>query len=105
MSVTFTFDDVSCRALAHLVDTVRDHGVEFSLRSRGAETLGTFRSIAGSGTFAHDGRLLTVTILHEEGHFSALMVKGGLRQLVSEAVEHSDWGLDEARGLARRSFA
>jgi hypothetical protein len=67
--------------------TVREHGVEFFCSQVGSEVLGTFRSEAGSGTFAHDGERLTVTIVRDNGHFSKLMIKGGLRQLVSESIE------------------
>ncbi len=84
---TFAFDNVPPRAFAGLVATIKEHGVEFFCSSDGRETLGTFRSAAGAGTFAHDGKRLTVTITRDNGHFSRLMIKGGLRQLVGEAVE------------------
>ena len=86
--MSFTFDEVPRPAFLHLLDTIREHGVETPFyEMSGAETIGTFRSDAGSGTFSHDGQRLTVTIVRDNGHFSKLMIKGGLRQLVSEAVE------------------
>ena len=85
--VTFMFDHVSRAAFRRLVETVRHHGVEFSLSTRGSDALGTFRSESGSGTIAYDGDCLTVTILESKGHFPPRMIKGGLRQLVQEAIE------------------
>ena len=85
--MTFTFDNVSPAAFVRLIEAVRHNGVEFFFSESAKETLGTFRSEAGSGTFAHVGDKLTVTIVRNEGHFSNLMIKGGLRQLVSEAQE------------------
>jgi len=84
---TFNFDQVTSRAFDQLMQTLKTHGVEFFSSRSGTETLGTFRSEAGAGTFAYDGRTLTVTITHDSGHFSPLMIKGGLRQLVEEARE------------------
>ena len=85
---TFTFDQISTRAFTSLIDNVKNHGVEFFWSKGDGDNLGTFRSLAGAGTFAYDGNRLTVTILRDNGHFSRLMIKGGLRQLVSEAMEN-----------------
>jgi hypothetical protein len=86
--VTFHFENVMESAFDRLIETVKSHGVEMFFSSkRGAETVGSFRSVAGGGTFAYDGKQLTVTVLRDAGHFSRLMIKGGLRQLVQEATE------------------
>lgn len=85
--MTLSFDDVPPAAFSRLMETVKTHGVEFFHSKVGTESLGTFRSVAGAGTFAHDGKNLTITITRDNGHFSNLMIKGGLKQLVSEARE------------------
>ena len=85
--MTLFFDDVTPAAFLRLVETVKTYGVEFCHLKMGAEIDGTFRSVAGAGTFAYDSKNLTVTITRDNGHFSNLMIKGGLKQLVSEARE------------------
>ena len=90
--MTYTFDQVPGPAIDSLIDTIREHGVDFEFhRSRyGVETFrafGTFKSVAGAGSFEYFRKTLTVTITRDNGHFSRLMIKGGLRQLVGEAVE------------------
>ena len=85
--MTLAFNDVSPAAFLLLIDTIKTHGVEFFYSKYDSETVGTFSSVAGTGTFVHDGQRLTVTILTDGGHFSRLMIKGGLRQLVSEVLE------------------
>jgi hypothetical protein len=86
-ALTFFFENVGRPAFSRLIDTIKSHGVEFFISTKGPETVGTFRSIAGGGTFAYNGEQLTVTVLRDAGHFSRLMIKGGLRQLVQEAIE------------------
>jgi hypothetical protein len=85
--MTLSLDDVPPTAFSRLIETVKDHGVELFHSKVGTESLGTFRSVAGAGTFVYDGKILTVTITRDNGHFSNLMIKGGLKQLVSEARE------------------
>lgn len=84
---TFNFADVPQFAFDRLIEQVKGHGVEFFASRSGNEILGTFRSDAGAGSFAYDGQRLSVTIIHDRGDFPSLMITGGLRQLVQEAVE------------------
>jgi hypothetical protein len=93
--MTLSFDDVPPAAFARLIETVTCHGVKILQHYTFNPTvvtdeIGLFHSVAGEGTFAYDGKNLTVTITRNDGHFSNLMIKGGLKQLVSEAREVSE---------------
>lgn len=85
----YLFCDVEPAALLLLFEILRKHGVEITTSTHGGVTVGLFTSIAGRGAFTYNGQDLSVTIAENNGHFSVLMIKGGLRQLVSEAKELS----------------
>jgi hypothetical protein len=86
--VSFVFENVPRAAVDSIMHTLAEHGVASALFDDGeSEMCGGFQSEAGAGIFAHDGKRLTVTITRDNGHFSRLMIKGGLRQLVGEAIE------------------
>ena len=52
-----------------------------------SETHGVVESIAGELAFEHSGRLLTISVVKEHGHFSRALLIGGIKQMVSEARE------------------
>lgn len=89
--MTFTFENVPGEAVSRIIEEVRKHGVYFSLFwSSKTRREGYFESVAGRGDFCHEGSRLTVKIDRNPGHFSRLIIKGGLKQLVSEACESLD---------------
>ena len=79
---SFVFENIPPRAFHTMIGIVLAHGVEVDLFE------GTYRCVAGSGTVSYQDGCLTITIDKNENHFSARMIKGGLRQLVSEAMEN-----------------
>jgi hypothetical protein len=87
MESSFSFDDVPHAAVRKMVATIQEYGVESFFTDCEGIVSGSFKSVAGTGRFMHQGRRLTVTIVEDRGHFSRLMITGGLKQLVSEAVE------------------
>jgi hypothetical protein len=76
--------DCPIQALPKVAEYMRDIGalVVFDSPSSGHGTV-----ISGSFEFRHDGEFLKVWITEDQCHFPKRMLVGGLRQLVSEAVE------------------
>ncbi len=52
-----------------------------------AETFGMVEHAAGLVCWQHDGTHLQISIIEDKGHFPRRLLFGGIRQLVSEAVE------------------
>ena len=61
-----------------------------------SETHGIVESIAGELTFDYSGRVLTVSVTKEFGHFSPQLLIGGIKQMVSEAREMTQRGKTQA---------
>jgi hypothetical protein len=59
-------------------------------------THGIVESIAGELTFDYSGRVLTVSVTKEFGHFSPNLLIGGIKQMVSEAREIVQRGKTQA---------
>jgi hypothetical protein len=83
--------NVPRRALDVLAAELRKFGmvVDFHDLGHGSSLhcLGSAAGISGRLYFSHLGTCLTVTITKNEGHFPPMLLAGGIRQLVSEAVE------------------
>ena len=73
-------------AIPLLARQLQEHGalVRFDEQNPGS---GLVRHQSGTFSFTHADGLLSVTILHNAGHFSRLMLIGGIRQLVEETIE------------------
>ena len=79
--------NVPVAAIPLLAGQLRDHGalVRFDEQNPGS---GLVRHESGTFSFTHGPDLvLSVTILHNAGHFPRLILIGGIRQLVEEAIE------------------
>lgn len=80
--------NVPVETLPLIADYVRGFGVEVLFGT--GKLKGAVGCESGSAIFEHDGKevgVLSVTVVRDEGHFSARMLRGGLRQLVEEVVE------------------
>ena len=82
--MTIRVANVPARAVDVLITELEKHGVKFAMVNayRGAAM-----SEAGTALFSWEDEVLTVTVTRNEGHFSERMLRGGLKQLVGEAVE------------------
>jgi len=92
------YPNVPVAAIPLLAGQLRDHGalVRFDEQNPGS---GLVRHESGTFSFTHRADLvLSVTILHTAGHFPRLMLIGGIRQLVEEAIERLQAADDSDRG-------
>lgn len=92
--MTMVFDNVPTAAFAELFKEVKKYDLDWwdvDVTTDGFGKLsyarGKFKSLAGDGAFEFQAGRLVVKVTRSAGHFSDLMIKGGLRQLVGEAVE------------------
>jgi hypothetical protein len=82
------FQDVPFRALDVLAAELRSVGMVVNFDNESVNCgSGSAEGISGRLEFLHVGEHLTVTITEDKGHFPEAMLLGGIRQLVSEAVE------------------
>ena len=71
-------------ALPAIAAELRKFGVAVTFE---AETFGSVQHAAGKIHWQHDGEHLHVQIVDDNGHFPRLLLIGGIRQLVEEAVD------------------
>lgn len=71
-------------ALPVLVQDLEQFGARVEFRT---ENWGIVHSIAGQLEFEHSEETLTVRVMDDKGHFSPLLLLGGIRQMVEEAAE------------------
>lgn len=77
------YENVSLAALARLVAQCEELGARFEVQAEKRVC------IHPSGTlhFEHVNDKLTVELVEDAGHFPPLMIIGGIRQAVEEAIE------------------
>lgn len=79
-------DDFPVDALPVLVADLAGFGAEIIFSSD--RLSGVCSTIAGNMNFKHDGKVsLRVEVVEDLGHFSRLMILGGIRQQIQEAAE------------------
>jgi len=71
-------------ALPAIAAELRKFGVAVTFE---AETFGSVQHAAGLIRWTHDGQHLHIEIVENHGHFPKLLLIGGIRQMVEEAVE------------------
>jgi hypothetical protein len=72
------------KALPVLAEHLRAHGATVHFET---DTRGYVHSIAGKLTWEHANETLTIRLVENAGHFPRLLLIGGMRQAIQEAVE------------------
>lgn len=86
MAMKTLIPNVAIEALPIIAGFLKQHGVNVIFLNCGLR--GTVECDSGMAVFEHDGdNILAVNVVRNEGHFSERMLRGGIRQLVSEAME------------------
>jgi hypothetical protein len=96
--VKLSFDSVPRPAVEELIKDCSKHGMEISKLAIGENWIGRFNSVSGSGKWKWKQGTLQIEIQEDKGHFSEGMLRGGIRQLVEEAIERVEGKFRVASG-------
>jgi hypothetical protein len=86
MSIVVDCPNVTRAILPLLATQLESHGAHITFDTPAS---GIVQTVSGRMTFTHDdiASVLRVTVVDDAGHFPRMLLIGGIKQMVAEAVE------------------